>query len=130
MPTITATNASGIYNGLAYEATATVTGINGVLLASGLGTLAYNCYLASDSTLGVRSAGLRYTSAIWVVAHFAASNQSSYTSADSLDGFDAIFAQLTVTANNASRTYGAQRTSPPRYWFRQRRARRYRRSLG
>jgi hypothetical protein len=114
-PAVIVTNAGGTYNGLPYAATASVTNSADVVLASDAsspaidpGTLSYSYYLASDVALTAPLSGAPvHVGSYQVVAHYM-SDQSGYTDADSAPVLFAITpATLTVTANSASRTYGA-----------------------
>jgi hypothetical protein len=108
-PTVRAIDGGGTYSGLAFAATATVTGVSGSA-ASLEGLAPTLTYYAGTATSGTPLPGApTQVGTYTVVATFTGS--TDYTAASASTTFVIAPATLTVTANNASRVYGAANPS-------------------
>ena len=113
-PTVTVSDAGGTYNGSAFSATTTVTGVSGSAGSTLEGVAPTLLYYTGSSATGTGSATAPTTAGTYtVVASFAGSQ--SYTAAQSqVVTFTIAPAQLTITADNKIEAEGA---SPPTLTF-------------
>jgi choice-of-anchor A domain-containing protein len=104
-PTVSVTDAGGIYNGQPFPTTATVTGTGGGSGSSLEGVSPTLNYYSGSSTTGTPLAGAPRTVGTYtVVAAFPGS--ADYTAASAHATFTISPAPLTVMANSATRVYG------------------------
>jgi hypothetical protein len=110
-PSIAVVDAGGAFNGSAFVATATVTGLNGLVLARDGGTsvdagaLSYTYYTARNGALGAVLPGAPSSVGNYaVVAHYKSDNPN-YQSADSNAFFQIGKAKPTLKVTDAGGTY-------------------------
>ena len=111
-PTVTVTNASGTYTSLAFAAAGSVAGVNSV----NLGTPAFTYYSGTYTTMASLSGLTALAGApvdvgsYTIVASFAGS--LDYTAASAVATFTISQKAVTVTTQNAGKTYGQGDPSP------------------
>ena len=110
-PTLSVTDAGGTYNGAAYAVTAaSVTGVAGdgalASLTAHVGTLSFTYYIVGANNSLTALTGAPMNAGRYEVFANYASDNPNYTNASGVADFTIGKAALTVTANDASKTYG------------------------